>query len=83
MNFFHAHYDKGLGWYRDQMPRSYPGQITIEKSPWSFMDSRTPARIHQFNKTVKLILVVRDPVSTVTLGLWVLASEIVRLNYGY
>lgn len=30
-------YNKGLEWYRMQMPHSYPGQITIEKSPSYFV----------------------------------------------
>ncbi len=45
------------------MPRSYRDQITIEKSPWSFMSPVTAPRIHKFNKTIKMILLVRDPVS--------------------
>ncbi|KAJ8972668.1 hypothetical protein NQ317_006388 [Molorchus minor] len=32
-------YNKGLEWYRMQMPHSYPGQITIEKSPSYFVTS--------------------------------------------
>lgn len=30
-------YNKGLEWYRLKMPHSYPGQITIEKSPSYFV----------------------------------------------
>lgn len=30
-------YNKGLEWYRMQMPHSYHGQITIEKSPSYFV----------------------------------------------
>jgi len=30
-------YNKGLEWYRMQMPHSYYGQITIEKSPSYFV----------------------------------------------
>lgn len=30
-------YNKGLEWYRARMPHSYPGQITIEKSPSYFV----------------------------------------------
>lgn len=32
-----VNYNKGLEWYRMQMPHSYPGQITIEKSPSYFV----------------------------------------------
>lgn len=30
-------YNRGLEWYRMKMPHSYPGQITIEKSPSYFV----------------------------------------------
>lgn len=30
-------YEKGLEWYRSQMPHSYRGQVTIEKSPSYFV----------------------------------------------
>jgi hypothetical protein len=45
------------------MPCSKHGQITIEKSPqyWGWNDA--PSRIHLFYPTMKVILVVRDPVS--------------------
>lgn len=32
-----TNYNKGLEWYRMQMPHSYQGQITIEKSPSYFV----------------------------------------------
>lgn len=32
-----VNYNKGLEWYRMQMPHSYQGQITIEKSPSYFV----------------------------------------------
>ncbi|CAH1255241.1 HS3ST5 [Branchiostoma lanceolatum] len=54
-------YEKGLDWYRHQMPYSYPDQITIEKSPAYFITEETPQRIYQMNNTMKLLLIVRDP----------------------
>ena len=62
VNFFHREYWRGFEWYRNQMPRSYKDQITMEKSPWGFMEPVTPQRVHKFNKTIKMILLVRDPV---------------------
>ena len=61
INFFTEHYSKGLEWYRDQMPPSTPGQITMEKSPNYFPNSTVPALIYEFNSSVKLILVVCNP----------------------
>ena len=56
------YYKKGLDWYREQMPLSTELQITIEKTP-SYYDSKWAAkRIISFNETIKLIVIVRDPV---------------------
>ena len=54
-------YEQGLEWYRQQMPASLPGQITLEKSPSYFVTSKVPERVYQMSKTVKLIAIVRDP----------------------
>lgn len=54
-------YKRGLQWYKSQMPASVPGQITIEKSPAYFVTSKVPKRVHDMSKSVKLIVVVRDP----------------------
>jgi len=54
-------YEQGLEWYRQQMPTSLPGQITIEKSPSYFITPKVPERVYQMSKSVKLIAIVRDP----------------------
>nr|CAI5839296.1 unnamed protein product [Callosobruchus analis] len=56
-------YNKGLEWYRMQMPHSYPGQITIEKSPSYFVTPEVPERIRAMNSSIKLLLIVREPVT--------------------
>ncbi|KAK6170992.1 hypothetical protein SNE40_019262 [Patella caerulea] len=62
-HFFDRHYDKGLEWYRDQMPSTLEGQITIEKTPCYFVTKEVPQRIYNMSKDIKLIIVVRDPVT--------------------
>ncbi|XP_075073073.1 heparan sulfate glucosamine 3-O-sulfotransferase 3A1-like [Mixophyes fleayi] len=64
-HFFDRNYDKGLDWYRDLMPRTLDGQITMEKTPSYFVTKETPARISAMSKDAKLIVVVRDPVTRV------------------
>lgn len=54
-------YEQGLEWYRQQMPTSLPGQITIEKSPSYFITPKVPERVYRMSKSVKLIVIVRDP----------------------
>lgn len=55
-------YWRGLEYYRDRMPRSWPNQITIEKTPKYLFHDDAPARIAKMNASIKLILIVRDPV---------------------
>lgn len=54
-------YQLGLDWYQEQMPKSLPGDITIEKTPAYFVTDKVPERLYQMSKTVKLIVIVRDP----------------------
>ncbi|XP_075415293.1 heparan sulfate glucosamine 3-O-sulfotransferase 3A1 [Tenrec ecaudatus] len=62
-HFFDRSYDKGFAWYRDLMPRTLDGQITMEKTPSYFVTHEAPARISAMSKDTKLIVVVRDPVT--------------------
>ncbi|CAH1780566.1 unnamed protein product, partial [Owenia fusiformis] len=59
----YANYAKGKEWYRKQMPYSYPGQTTIEKSPAYFRTDWVAERIHRFNSSIKLLVIIRDPVT--------------------
>ncbi|XP_037035789.1 heparan sulfate glucosamine 3-O-sulfotransferase 1 [Bradysia coprophila] len=56
-------YNRGLEWYRKKMPHSFRGQITIEKSPSYFVMPETPERVRAMNATIKLLLIVREPVT--------------------
>ncbi|XP_056389336.1 mucin-17-like [Hyla sarda] len=62
-HFFDRNYEKGLEWYRDLMPRTVDGQITMEKTPSYFVTNEAPQRIHSMAKDTKLIVVVRNPVT--------------------
>ncbi|XP_076852888.1 heparan sulfate glucosamine 3-O-sulfotransferase 3B1a [Brachyhypopomus gauderio] len=62
-HFFDRNYDKGLEWYRELMPKTLEGQITMEKTPSYFVTKEVPGRIHAMSKDTKLIVVVRDPVT--------------------
>ena len=61
-NFFDAYYSKGLDWYRDQMPLSMSGQITVEKTPSYYRTPGSLERIRSMNASIKVILLVRDPI---------------------
>ncbi|KAM5153048.1 heparan sulfate glucosamine 3-O-sulfotransferase 6 [Mantella aurantiaca] len=62
-HFFDRCYDRGLEWYRNLMPRTLEGQITMEKTPSYFVTLEAPKRIYNMSKDTKLIVVVRNPVT--------------------
>uniref|UniRef100_A0ABM5EZT6 Sulfotransferase n=1 Tax=Pogona vitticeps TaxID=103695 RepID=A0ABM5EZT6_9SAUR len=62
-HFFDRNYDQGLDWYRDLMPKTLEGQLTMEKTPSYFVTNEAPKRIHSMAKETKLVVVVRDPVT--------------------
>ena len=47
------------------MPKSFPDQITMEKTPRYWICENGPEMIYKMNPNVKLILIFRDPVSRV------------------
>ena len=58
-------YAKGLEWYRQHLPECSEDQISIEKSPSYFVTPEVPERIHAMNSSIKLLLIVREPVTRV------------------
>ena len=60
--FFNKNYGKGLEWYRNQMPLSSPGQLTVAKTPSYCMSNISASRILAMNASIKVILLVRDPI---------------------
>ncbi|KAM7387053.1 hypothetical protein PAMA_009597 [Pampus argenteus] len=62
-HFFDRNYEKGLDWYKDLMPSTLEGQITMEKTPSYFVTNHAPKRIHSMARDIKLIIVVRNPVT--------------------
>lgn len=62
-HFFDKNYYKGLKWYRNLMPETTKGQLTIEKTPSYFVTKGIPERVYKMSKKTKLIVVFRDPVT--------------------
>ncbi|GFS27640.1 heparan sulfate glucosamine 3-O-sulfotransferase 3B1 [Elysia marginata] len=63
IRYFTLFYKKGVEWYRNQMPPSKEGQVTIEKTPSYILDPEAIERIHEYNSSIKLIIIVRDPIT--------------------
>ncbi|CAI9729341.1 heparan sulfate glucosamine 3-O-sulfotransferase 5 [Octopus vulgaris] len=62
VHFFDNNYKRGLNWYRKRMPYSFPNQITIEKTPAYFVKKHVPESVKKMNQSIKLLLIVREPV---------------------
>ena len=56
-------YNKGHLWYQEKMPSCKKDEIVIEKTPRYFVTPSVPYRVFNFNKDIKLLLIVRDPVT--------------------
>ncbi|XP_043204818.1 heparan sulfate glucosamine 3-O-sulfotransferase 5-like isoform X3 [Amphibalanus amphitrite] len=56
-------YRRGLDWYRRRMPLSFDDQITVEKSPSYLVTQTVPERVARMNQTIRLLVVVREPVA--------------------
>ena len=62
-HYFDSHYNKGANWYINSMPPSLPDQLTMEKTPAYFITPKAPERLAQLSKDVKILLILRDPLT--------------------
>ena len=51
--------------FRQQLPYAYDYQITIEKTPGYFRTVKAPKKVFKMNPSIKLILIVRNPVTRI------------------
>ena len=56
-------YLKGFDFYRDMMPFSNPGDITIEKTPDYFQSELARERIYRYDSSIKLLVTFKNPVT--------------------
>ena len=78
-----SRYHLGLEWYRKQMPLSTGGQVTIEKTPGYFIAKDAPALIRRMNSSVRLLVIVRDPVTRVISDYTQTYSNRMKRNLSY
>ena len=55
-------YNQSLEAYRRKMPYSFKNQYTIEKTPSYFTTLEVPERVYRMNSSIRLLLILRDPV---------------------
>lgn len=61
VHFFDRQFDRGVEWYRQQMPASLPGELTVEKTPAYLRQWQVPGRVRRVLPAARLLMVVRDP----------------------
>ena len=55
----------GLKWYAKRVKPKQGAKALIEKSPFYFIDKETPEKVVAYNSSIRLILLVRDPVNRI------------------
>jgi hypothetical protein len=58
-------YQKGLKWYHSQFPlplKSGKRNVTLDATPEYIFFPEVPERIYNYNRNIKMILILRDPV---------------------
>ena len=73
-------YMQGLEYYRRLLPHSFPGQITIEKTPAYFSEAMVPDRVYRMNSSIRLLLIVREPVTRLISDYTQLREQRVKRN---
>ena len=63
MRYFSTMYERGATWFKEQMPCSFTNQLTVMKMSTYFHDRLVPERIQKLNESIKLILIVREPIA--------------------
>lgn len=64
VHFFDLNYDRGIEWYASQFPIARQhGSITGEATPYYLFHPCVPKRIYNLFPKIKLIVLLRDPVS--------------------
>lgn len=62
VHYFSNHFDRRLSWYLPKFRGADSGAVCGEITPYYVFHPAAPSRIHQFNPSMKLILLLRDPV---------------------
>ena len=60
--YFDEHYDEDLEWYRQQMLPSKEGQVVMDGAVGYINREETLDKLKQYNSSVKLLVILREPV---------------------
>ena len=59
---FDERYNKGISFYHSMFPNLKNKQITFDATPSYIFHKHVPKRIHEYNKEIKMICILRNPV---------------------
>lgn len=62
LHYFDLNFRHSAQWYRAHYPFRREGKVTGEKSPYYLYHPCVPRRVHEFDPSLKLIILLRDPV---------------------
>lgn len=65
---------------RNKMPPTIDGQMTIEKTPSYFITKEVPKRIFNMSKNMKILVIVRDPITRAISDYAQLASKRIHMQ---
>ncbi|MEM7710284.1 MAG: sulfotransferase, partial [Pseudomonadota bacterium] len=63
IDFFSYYFDRGYRWYERHFAGGDEKAIRFESSPSYFYDPRTPGRVRDYNRDMRVLLLLRDPVA--------------------
>ena len=63
VHYFDRQPEKGDLWYLEQMPDAKEDQVVFEKTPKYFVTPIAPKGLKRIDPNMKIILVMRDPVT--------------------
>ncbi|HOX26188.1 MAG TPA: hypothetical protein PLL30_08500 [Candidatus Krumholzibacteria bacterium] len=63
LNYLNLHRDRGPRWYADQLGAARSGQRVGDVEPGYFLDPEVPDRLRESAPGVRVVLVLREPVS--------------------
>lgn len=70
LEFFDRNFDRGLAWYRDQLPRAGPGIVVGEATPTYLGHPSAPARAADVLPAGRYVAILREPVSRAWSNYW-------------
>jgi hypothetical protein len=63
VHYFDDAFQRGANWYRMHFPLTDQQRLCFESSPYYMFDPRVPARVRELLPDVKLIFLLRNPIS--------------------